>query len=293
MTRPNFFILGAPKCGTTSLAHWLTQHPNVFMSPVKEPHHYSSDLSIGGWEDPTSYRSLFDLVEKFHHAVGEASVWYLHSREAVPRIEAELGKPRYIVMLRNPVQMAPSLHHQVAFSDDEDVAEFAAAWRLQGARENGESIPKRCRDPKLVQYRKACRLGEQLERLYQTVERGRVLVVFLEDIQSDVSAEWARILEFLELPQWNEIDFATENRSKHWRWPWVRDLKRFYANIQRRFELPPLGWGIFKHLRKVSIQESPRKPLSEELHTELIDAFRDDIELLSQLTERDLRHWLK
>lgn len=99
MKEPNFFIIGAPKCGTTSLAHWLAQHPEVFMSPVKEPHYFSTDFPLTSWRDPDDYHSLFEGADTHHKAVGEASVWYLRSREAVPQIEAHYPGARYIVML--------------------------------------------------------------------------------------------------------------------------------------------------------------------------------------------------
>lgn len=291
MKKPNFFIVGAPKCGTTSLAHWLAQHPNIFMSPMKEPHHFSTDFPLDTWRNPVDYNLLFQAAENHHKAVGEASVWYLRSHEAIPRIETELPNSRYIVLLRNPAEMAPSLHWQTIFNGDEDIDDFQMAWRLDKAREKGERIPTQCRDAKLVQYRLACNLGAQMARLYDIVEIERILPVFLEDVMEDVHAEWARILEFLEVPHWGDLDFHPQNNAKHWRWPWVRDCQRLYSKTRRRLALPPLGWGVFKRLNKVAVKESDRKPLSNELRQELVKTFSDDIDLLAELTGRDLSHW--
>ena len=85
--KPNFFIIGAPKCGTTSLATWLSGHPNVFMSAVKEPHFFNTDdrRFISTLE---AYENLFRAASSDHCAVGEASVWYLSSTEAVRNILA-------------------------------------------------------------------------------------------------------------------------------------------------------------------------------------------------------------
>ncbi len=291
MNHPNFFIIGAPKCGTTSLAAWLSQHPEIYMSPAKDPHYFSTDYPVSSPLSRSDYLGLFQEARPEHTAVGEASVWYLRSEVAVPTIEEQAPKARYIVMLRNPVEMAPSLHWQTVFNGDENVADFAMAWRLQDAREHGEEVPKGCRDDKLVQYHNACRLGEQLNRLHRTVDRERVLTVFLEDMQRDVHHEWARILEFLGVSQWTALEFTAKNRSKHWRRPWVRDLARIYSRMQRRLGVPPLGWGIMDRLARSSVQEAERKPISQALRSELVEAFNDDIDLLARLTGRDLSHW--
>ena len=162
MKEPNFFIIGAPKCGTTSLARWLSEHPEVFMSPVKEPHFFSTDFSLGDFSDENSYYALFADACPNHIAVGEASATYLRSEVAVMNIENKHRRARYIVMLRNPVDMAHSLHWQAVFSGDENAEDFEQAWRLNSKRENGQDIPPNCRDPKTVQYRRFCSLGEQL-----------------------------------------------------------------------------------------------------------------------------------
>lgn len=79
--------------------------------------------------------------------------------------------------------MVPSLHCQTIFNGDENIDDLEKAWRLDILRDGEKRIPSRCRDPKLVQYWRSCNLGAQLTRLYETVDRERVLTSFLEDIQ--------------------------------------------------------------------------------------------------------------
>lgn len=291
MKEPNFFIIGAPKCGTTSMARWLSLHPEVFMSPVKEPHHFSDDFPLGIGCDWEEYLSLFEKADPRHNAVGEASVWYLRSHEAVPRIEAAIPDARYIVMLRNPVEMAPSLHWQVLFAGDEIVKSFQKAWELQDKREAGFCIPRPARAEGVVQYRAACKLGEQLSRLYEKVGRERVVTVFLEDVERDARREWARVLTSLGLSQWAGLEFYPENRATQWRWPWVRTLSRLYSRSLKRINLSPLGWGVFDRLQRAATEEVKWEPLSYEMRRELVESFSDDIDLLAQLTGRDLSHW--
>ncbi|MCB5943633.1 sulfotransferase [Acidocella sp. KAb 2-4] len=114
MTRkPNFFIIGAPKCGTTSWASWLAEHPQVYFSPLKEPHFFNSDVEYKARPTPKQYETLFRPATAKHQAVGEGSTSYLASRVAVPGVEAHTGgRAKYIVCLRTPVEIAPSSYAQ-------------------------------------------------------------------------------------------------------------------------------------------------------------------------------------
>ena len=76
---PNFFIVGAPKCGTTTLFSWLSEHPNVFMSRVKEPNHFNKDFNFPKYRDKNDYLKLFKDANYQHVCIGEASPYYLFS----------------------------------------------------------------------------------------------------------------------------------------------------------------------------------------------------------------------
>ena len=132
MKKPDFFILGAPKCGTTSLADWLREHPSIFMCGPKEPHYFNSDSEHHGAVDLPHYESLFEDADDSHLAVGEASVWYLVSETAVDNILQYQPRARFIICIRNPVEMAVSLHDQKRFSGDEPIANFADRLRVDG-----------------------------------------------------------------------------------------------------------------------------------------------------------------
>jgi len=146
MIKPNFFILGAPKCGTTSVAVLLSEHPHIYM-PQKEPHFFNTDHrrflnSLEGYE------RLFARADARHRAVGEASVWYLSSASAVKNILDYAPEAKFIVMLRNPVEMAPSLHEEQVFTGRENVTDFAKAWALQDVRRRGHQLPVMVVEPK-------------------------------------------------------------------------------------------------------------------------------------------------
>ena len=108
--QPNFFIIGAPKCGTTSMSVYLSSHPEIIISNPKEPHYFSKDINNGGIRKMQEYLECFSSVDKKANAIGEASTLYLYSKVAVPNILAFNKDVRFIVMLRNPKEVAYSYH---------------------------------------------------------------------------------------------------------------------------------------------------------------------------------------
>lgn len=130
MKKPNFFIIGAPKCGTTSLAAWLAEHPQIFMSPIKEPQFFNKDVGFP-MKSLQAYEKLFKDASSGHIAVGEATVLYLYSKVAVRNILDYNPDAKFIVCLRNPVDMAYSLHEQWFFNGIEDIEDFKEAWLMQ------------------------------------------------------------------------------------------------------------------------------------------------------------------
>lgn len=292
MQRPNFFIIGAPKCGTTSLAAWLADHPNIYMSPVKEPHFFNTDLQYINTPSPFEYDRLFRATTHMHKVIGEASVFYLYSRDAIPRIEQEIPRARYIVCIRNPVDMAYSLHEQQLFSGDEHLNDFGEAWRLSEQRVQGQVVSHWCREPKLIAYGQVCRLGEQIERLYSNVHRDRVLLLVLDDVKKNPRREYLRVLSFLGIPDDGRQSFPAKNAAKELRWFWLRRGVQTVNRVRRRFGIPRLGTGLASVIEEFNTKTRPRVPMPPELRKKLIGYFREDIRRLEYLLERDLSEWL-
>ena len=141
MKSPNFFLIGAPKCGTTSLSAWLAQHDDVFMCVPKEPSFFCTDIEVRraarNWQE---YLGLFKGAGQAR-AVGEASTGYLRSRVAVPAILQWLPSARFVICLRNPVEMIASVHAQMVRGVREDVRDLGAALALEPARSGTLSQP--------------------------------------------------------------------------------------------------------------------------------------------------------
>src|SRR5262245_23105956 len=114
--RPNFFIAGAPRCGTTSLWAYLRQHPDIFMC-AKEPHAFGRDLDSNGTGRFEEFRELDRYLRLFEKAgaakrVGDASPFYLYSRSAPAEIKSFDPEAKIIIVLRNPVDMVYSVYQK-------------------------------------------------------------------------------------------------------------------------------------------------------------------------------------
>lgn len=286
---PDFFIIGAPKCGTTSLAAWLADHPRVHMAHPKEPSFFDTDSPRVGVRRLDHYLRCFNGANDQHLAVGEASPNYLHSQVAVGAIREFNPSARVVVALRDPVRMAPSLHAQLFYNQHEDLADFTAAWNAQERRRHGIDLPQHCRLPQFLQYREACALGTQLARVYQFFGRDRVHVVLLDDIEADAQREYQRILQFLGVPDDGRSQFAVYNAAS--------------ARGDIRTWLPARNFGYLKQRLGVShfsLRDWTHRPpvlpsanvmratLPPALRQELVDAFAGEVQLLESMLGRDL-----
>lgn len=298
--RPGFFILGAPKCGTTALSEYLRRHERVFVSTPKEPHYFSEDFDYyyaPGERSLDHYLRLFDDADERHLAVGEASVWYLYSRAAAREIMRFDPSARVIVMVRNPVELVPSLHSQMSYMLDEREPDVERAWRLQGARARGEGVPPTARVPAFLQYGEAARLGAQVRRVYEHVPADQVKVLVLDDLRADAGAVYRGVLDFLGVPDDGRTEFPRVNENKiHQSAAVARLTQRPPAplvavarGVKRVAGVERLG--VLDRVRRSNRQVAPRADLDPAFARELRDHFRDDVRELGELIGRDLSAW--
>lgn len=262
----HFFIIGAPKCGTTSLAEWLKAHPQVFVTNPKEPHYYNTDLQYHHVSSEKQYRSLFRGVSKQHLAVGEASTLYLYSRDAVPNIERDVQHAKYIVMTRDPVAMAHSLYYHNCRSLEENQSTFEAAWRLQSERALGNQLPYEGMEPAYLQYHAMCSLGSLLERLYEQVAEERILHIPLEALQADTMAVWQEVLRFLDVPDDGRQEFPAANESATHRNRTLHRLIKYGARMRRKLGITQ-GLGLSRFNTKSRTKADIPAPFKKELDT--------------------------
>lgn len=299
MKTPNFFIVGAPKCGTTSLYKYLGTHPNVYLPAAdKEPHYFASDFPrFRRARTADDYLRLFRDCRDDQMAVGEASVFYLYSQEALSNLRAFEPRAKLIAMLRNPVDMVYSLHAQLVLTFQETQRDFANAWRLQCDRQNGKQIPATCRAPEFLQYGQVGMLGDQVERLLNVFPREHILFILFEDFVASAEKAYAETISFLNLPHDGRREFPRVNPSKTHRWRWLSKLAfrtPFPLNLVKVAAKKCVGerqYGMGAWMRRTLMRPEKRSQMSPELRRELADHFQADVRKLERLVRRDLSHW--
>jgi sulfotransferase family protein len=290
MRKPNFFILGAPKCGTTSLWSWLREHPDVFMSEMKEPSffNYGDRLGISNLSD---YEELFRDAIDSHAAVGEASVFYLSSPDAVQNILQYQPEACFIVLVRNPIEMAVALHLEMLISGYENTPSFRTAWHLQGERRLGRRIPAFGGPHRCFLYGDLCSLGAQLERLLAVTKGDRVLTVVLDDIQDNPRREYLKILTFLGVIDDGRVNFQVENAARVLRRPWLARSQFITTQVKKKLHID-VGPGLLRSIYSRNVIVAERPGLDQNTYNVLREYFTRDVDLLGGLIGRNLRHWM-
>jgi len=301
-TLPNLFIVGAPKSGTTSLYEWLRNHPDVYMSPFKEPCYFARDLA---WEtsgyylrygvDRDRYLALFADANGARR-VAEASTRYLYSRDAPALIADESSDPRIVAMLRNPVDMIASLHAHKVASGTEDLPDLADAIAAESDRRAGRRIP-RDSNPRLSTYTDRARFGEQLARWFDVFGRERVHVMLLDDVIRDPAAQFRRLLGFMGVdPEYRPASFETHNPAHGTRGSLVGALARSRPVQFAFWRVLPRLLGEARTLELVRrVVQSPilrrnaaRTAVPAALRRRLESELAPDVRLLSELVGQDL-----
>jgi hypothetical protein len=206
---------------------------------------------------------------------------------------------RIIAMVRSPLAMVQSLHQEELFCFIEDQVDFETAWSLQEHRAQGRNLPAKCSAPQKLQYRWIASLGTHVQKLYQLVPPLQRLVIVYDDFARDPARVYAKVLEFLDLPEDGRTDFRCVNASR----------RHFSSRLARLLLRPPpccrpvvsllrilaTGAGL-RGIRSTLVNTlafpRPRPPLRAEFRERLVETFRDEVLLLGELLERDLSGWL-
>lgn len=295
---PTFMIIGAARSGTTALYDLVRQHPQVFMSAIKEPNYFAFEgeplnwagpgkefvnNSVARWED---YCALFAPAPE-DMARGEASPLYLWAPEAARRIRARLPDVKMIAVLRNPVEQAFSHYLYARAQMIEPLDSFEAALKAE---------PERLRDhwQPLFQYSSFPRYGEQLERFYDAFPDQQLQIFLYEDYRSDPAAMLRRIFGFIGVDDGFEPDFTHEtNMGGQPRHAWLQALVMRPNPVASlaAIVVPP---GARRAIRDmVSRRNLARDAMSARARALLIERLSDDILRLQGLLKRDLSHWLR
>jgi len=299
--KPDVFIVGAPKCGTTAMDRYLAGHPEVFMAR-KEMHHFGADLRFGSQfyrRDPSAYLNEF-AGWNGQHRVGESSVWYLFSQQAAAELKAFNPEARAIVMLREPAEMLHSLYYSFRFDANEHLPTFEAALAAESDRRAGRNLAPQTYLAQGLVYRDTVRYTDQVKRYFEAFGRERVHVIIYDDLAADTAAEYRKTLEFLDVDSSRtRIQFGKINGNQDVKFRALRSLLRnrwlCSTVLAARPWLPrPIFTAlqmVESRLRKFNCRPAERPVMAPELCHRLKREFAPEIERLSELLGRDLTHW--
>jgi GrpB-like predicted nucleotidyltransferase (UPF0157 family) len=283
MRKPNFFIVGAPRCGTASMYAYLKQHPEIYCSIDKEPHFFGSDLSVmpGTIRETELYLELFAGAGDRPRA-GEASVWYLSSERAPFEIRAFSPDAKILILLREPAQMAHSLYSLYVRTGNEELPTFEEALAAEPERRRRHRIPAGAYFPEGLLYAEAARYSAKVQRYFEVFGRENVHCILFDDFVRDTAAAYRKALEHLGVDPGFAAELDPRKAGERVRMLSIRQLRQASPEIRRRMQ--------FQEMKQHSV--SP-PALTPETAARLRQALAEDVARLGNLLGRDLSPWTR
>lgn len=294
MTNPNFLIIGAQKAGTTALYHALARHPEVFMATPKEPQFFAWQSVMEKAKGPRDasadlvctrqeYAQLFAGANGAR-ARGEASTIYLYAQESAQRIRDQIPDVKLIILFRDPVRRAYSNFLHLVRDGREQVGDFAAALALEDERRaNGWSANWRYRDKGFY--------ARQLERYLKVFDPEQFRFYLYEDFDRNPAPIVKDIYRFIGVDDSFTQDLAARlNVGGYPKHRGLQSMLRYLESVKWAVDpVIPNSW----RRRFLSVQNSnlSRPALSRDVQEELLSGYREDIEMLGDLTGLDVGRW--
>ena len=301
MTMPNFIIIGAAKSGTTALYNYLSQHPEIYMSPRKEPRFFAFEGEKLNFQGPEKQAQVFNQntitnIEEYQalfygvseqKAIGEASPAYLCVPKAAERIKHYIPNVRLIAILRQPAERAYSSFLHTVRNGDEPNTDFAQALREEEKRisNNWEFI---------WHHKKLGFYYAQLKPYFDKFDHNQIKIYLYEDLTSNPIGLMQAIFQFLGVDQSFTPDMSFKPNVSGI--PKSRFLFEFIEKPNRIKDLSRLVIPakirrlIMNDMRNKNLAK-PRLPLS--IKKQMTQEYREDILKLQELIGRDLSKWLE
>ena len=283
MALPNFLIIGATKSGTTVLYEYLKQHPQIYMSPVKETNFFRDDKNI------EEYYAYFQGVTD-EQAIGEASPTYLGHPKAYKRIAHYLPNVKLIAIFRNPVDRAYS--------------HFFMEYRLELNGMNDRQILKYFTE--IVESQKTPVIINRgfyytlIKRYLEVFNSEQIKICLYEDLKNDPATLIQDIYQFLGVDQTYTISDKKTYYNKggiqknKFLYVSLNNLKKYFNAFFKGFfpeKINKIIYNIYNNIRNSNLSSPPK--LTSEIRQELIEIYREETLNLQDLIKRDLSSWLK
>ena len=296
---PNFLVVGAGRSGTTSLHHYLQQHPEIYVPGVKSPSYFychrleqaedrvhdrvAPDYFVS---DTAAYEALFAGVKE-ESAIGEVSPAYLASMQAIGHIAEKIPGVKVVIILRNPVERFYA-RYLARHRDGLEVSETVEALLVEELR-NPLII-----DEAVGTYLSSGFCSHFIEAYLERFPREQLYITFFDDLEASAPEYMRKLFEFLRVcPNFTPDVSKRQNASGGYiRNPFLRTIwtKSAFARMSIRPYVP-------KGLRDLLFRRITRNTVSQALdpgtRLQLVGIYRSEVEKLQTLTERDLAHWLQ
>ncbi|MBW4638366.1 MAG: sulfotransferase domain-containing protein [Gloeocapsa sp. UFS-A4-WI-NPMV-4B04] len=289
MGMPNFLIIGAQKAGTTALYSFLKQHPQIYMSPIKEPHFFTYEGEKLDYLKPVVITNIEDYCNLFQEVskgivMGEASPSYIYSPRAPERIQHYIPEAKLIAILRHPAERAYSNFIFNIQRGNEPLKDFAQALREEETRISNNSGFRWHYKHKGFYY-------TQMKRYFDRFDRSQIRVYLYEDLNTNLVSVLQSIFQFLgvdetfmpDVSHKSNVSLVPKNETIHILVTRLNSAKRVL-----KLYLPER----FQAYIKSQIFDKP-PPLPPEIRRQLIDVYREDILQLQDLIQQDLSSWLE
>jgi hypothetical protein len=280
--KPNFLIVGAARSGTTSLYEWLSGHPEVFQPAWKEPSYFVNGYGIKDWQQ---YLALF-APGQGKKAVGEASAAYLAAPESPQWIARELGAPRIIMILRDPVRRAMSLYAWMTMEGYEPCGSFEAALDAEPRRMADPEFAKNCPQYFWDYYYFTSGLyAQQVGRYLDIFGKSRVRIYLFEELANNSAALFADVCGFLQIDPTFKPSLRPTNQGR------IPRFKKAQYVLRAAKSVRGLG-AIASAAMELNRKLGPAPRINPPTERMLREKYRADIGVLAQLLNKDLSAWL-
>lgn len=291
---PHFLIVGAPKCGTTALHYYLSQHPELNLSP-KEIHYFGKDLGY-----KVSRPSLEEYQSYFKETGlnGDGSVWYFYSDSIYEELKKLGISPKIIVLLRNPVEVAYALHSQNIVDANENILSFEDALGLEENRRKGKSHPPNVDPPRTVYYKETANFLPRIKKLQESIPQENIFIGLQKDLKNDTLGFLNKIESFLGVNHLTNYNLEKINENKIVKNQAVHQLIKKPSNFKIklfRTVLPSKklrSWLVNK-VYSSNLEHTERTKLNESTEQVLKTYFKAMVKELDKIIEPDISDWIK
>lgn len=300
--KPNLFIVGQPKSGTTALHQFLGQHPEIYMSSIKEPHFFCSDFHLESdraygkqrffdFRSESAYLQLFNKAKNVKIA-GESSTNYLYSQVAAEKIHNFNPDAKIIIILREPAKYLYSLHsHYVKFTEENE-PDFLTALSLESKRrEEEEFLSSRVTSPSYLYYSQRIQYYQQVKRYCDRFDPKQIKVIIFEEFKSANETIFKEVLEFLEVDSSFTPEYAAVNVNKEVKFKSINSLinNPLVKSISKNLLSQEFNEFVRDNIvEKFLWHQAPKAKMPAAIQAQLREQYRPEVVKISELLALDL-----